>query len=178
MESFPADFKKIREIYLKYYSKAEAKDITYKEAFYEIQEELEKLLEKEAHGSVYKNEETKEIKRHCPICENEINKLDFQATNLGRNIYMCKGNMDKVWEEPRITIPCCQCFKLLKKINSIQFENYPKKQLIQLIYVHFNSIKYDYITIVKNLKKFGIMDARNYDLDIIRNDYIKNNRKI
>ena len=42
----------LRKIYMKYYSKAQAEEISYKEAYYKIQEDLEKLIkdmeEKEA----------------------------------------------------------------------------------------------------------------------------------
>jgi hypothetical protein len=93
------------------------------------------------------------IVRHCPICENKIYECEFTGYNCEE---MNKTQIEMIWNDKRIAILCCNCYKLLEKIKFINFSNYPKNTIDTELFKLIDNTS-PCIVVIKNLKKFGII---------------------
>ena len=114
----------------------------------------------EKHLEDYDGEHV-DILRKCPICEQDLSLSDFVSTNFNKNVH------ESVWNDTRLAIPCCRCLKILEKLDTadvIQTFHNPQYNIFHLK-LYYDSIfeETEIITIIKkqvlkNLKKFGIID--------------------
>ncbi len=110
------------------------------------------------------HEESVEYIRKCPICGIDLFFSDFLSTNLKKNVDITEKG---VWSDNRIAIPCCRCLKILEKIehadriqvfHNTDFELYHIKLLYNSIFEDSEIITITEGEIVRNLKKFGIIE--------------------